>query len=255
MSRNESPNRGLDCVNFEERIHQVLDDRLALTGDKLLIDHAAHCTRCEEILLDYDSIEDSLNCLSPGFAQTLNRSTKVYGFNRSQRPLMSRPVMVFATIAAALVIYANIFHGLNSPTVNQTALTVPGEQLSLPHLNLTAPQMDSLAEITPTHRISRTSAPDISPFSPNFSVVNSICAVSFPRAPSWDDITNSVGSHACLDTLMPVVSFSATIPAIRPVHCSLNGTIEYLKESFFKSQRDIQPDLGLSNAPTVLAAA
>ena len=39
----------LHCSDFENRIHQLLDDRLILSADARLTEHAARCPECPNV--------------------------------------------------------------------------------------------------------------------------------------------------------------------------------------------------------------
>ena len=47
----------LHCSDFENRIHQLLDDRLILSADARLTEHAARCPECSVLMQDYEQME------------------------------------------------------------------------------------------------------------------------------------------------------------------------------------------------------
>ena len=232
----------LNCRSFEDRIHQILDDRLTLTGDDLLMAHAARCADCEQILNDYDSVDDSVKLLPADLAEILREADA----KRVSPAFASRRLVVLASLAAMIVISLNIFHGLNNEPPIQSASVA--HVASAPLLAIATLEADN--QRLPIATQPQRPTPDTSPFSKNFSVENSILSINLPTTlpavPTWGDISKS------LDPLEPVLTYSSKIPAVRPVHCSLNATINLLKQSFSKS--DQKPDLGFWVDPNMLAA-
>jgi hypothetical protein len=230
----------LDCRSFEDRIHQLLDDRLTLTGDDLLMAHAARCAECEKILNDYESVDDSVKLLPAELAEILRESE----VKLVSPTFASRRLVLLASLAAMIVISLNIFHGLDHDRTN--GLSPVAKRALAPQLAVASHQA-----VKPDQLVSSQSAqpkkrhtPDSSPFSPDFSFSNSI--PSIPTVPSWGEISQT------LDPLAPVLNYSSRIPAVRPVHCSLNVTINWLKHSLLKPER--KPDLGFWIDPNMLAA-
>ena len=240
MRRNEL----LNCDSFEDRIHQILDDRLTLTGDDLLMEHAASCTKCEQVLNDYDSVDDSVKLLKEELNQIWNKSEQHR--DRNGRPTFaSRSLIVLASLAAIIVISLNVFDGISlapQPSSQQAALPVASSS----QIAIVSPGL-SVRHVSARENKSRRT-PDTSPFSPNFSVANSIPNMSLPKVPSWDDISKS------LDPLEPVFNYSIRFPAVQPVHCSLNVTIDWLRKSLSDGEQEDSPDLGFAIDPELLAA-
>ena len=83
-------------------------------------------------------------------------------------------------------------------------------------------------------------------FNPDFSLSSLLPTFDAPTVPSWDEISQP------LDSLEPVWNYSSQIPAVQPVHCSLNATINWVKRSLLKPERT--PDLGVWVDPNMLAA-
>lgn len=218
----------LNCESFEDRIHQILDDRLTLTGDPLLVEHAAHCQPCENMLHEYDAVDDSIKILKEdmdlilGSIDTPNR----------KRSLAQRPMALIATLAAALLVCFSTFHMFNDgaenarPTrPNVIAKVVPKKKKA----SVTIGNSLAAANIKPTYR----PTPDTSPFSPNFSVARNIPRI--PSASNWNEVTSKIE---------PVLNYSSELPGVRATHCSIKVTIELFLKSFEKPNREQQPDLG-----------
>lgn len=232
----------LDCRSFEDRIQQILDDRLTLTGDDLLMAHAARCAQCEKILNDFDSVDDSVKLLPAELAQILLEADA----KRVSQPFVSRRFILVASLAATIVILLNIIQALNNDQESKSSHVAQVRAVS--QLAIASPEtiIQLSKSVLPKPAVHYRPTPDSSPFSPEFSFVNSMPSIQFPTVPSWVEISQS------LDPLEPVLTYSSTIPSIQPVHCSLKAGINLLKRSFSKSGR--KPDLGFWIEPSMLAA-
>ena len=54
----------MNCIEFEDRLNDLLDDRLAPADDAALLAHAATCTECREMLAAQESLFHGLATLS-----------------------------------------------------------------------------------------------------------------------------------------------------------------------------------------------
>jgi len=233
--------RSLDCTSFEDRIHRILDDRLTLTGDELLIRHASECASCAQVLNDYDSIDDSVKLLPDEIDKILN-DAKEFDVTNGMGSFASRHFGLIASLAALVVIGIGLFNIMNSdqteftPRVASNPSSTYGSTRMLPIVK---------NSITKTSR----KTPDSSPFSRNFKLPNTIPSINLPTVPNWDEV------YQTLDPLEPVLTYSPELPGIRPMQCSLNATLQLLKQSFSKSEQKTEPDLGFSIDSQFLAAA
>lgn len=241
----------LDCHAFELRIHQILDDRQPLTGDAPLMEHAGHCAPCRKILQEYESVDDSVKLLPADVAQILALAQE--NTERQQRPrLASRRLVVLASLAAMIVIMLNVMQGVDDGYDSNQSVAIGPSQPSFEaatHSILPTDPATRLAqprELVPPQPEFRRATPDSSPFSPEFSFVSSMPSLEIPTAPNWDDISKG------LAPLESVFNYSLSIPAVRPVPCSLNAGLNFLKRSLDKPDR--KPDLGLWIDPNMLAA-
>ena len=234
--------KSLDCASFEDRIHRILDDRLTLTGDELLMDHAAKCESCAQVLADYDCVDDSIKLLPDEIDRILGEA-KEFDVTLGLGSFATRHLGLIATLAAMVVIGIGIFNLLKTdPPVNMPGIA----NHPVPSIPSSIPNSLAFAKIGPTKMTRKT--PDSSPFSPNFSVASSFQIMNIPPAPKWDEFSKR------FDSLEPVITYSTELPAIRPVQCSLDATLRLLKKSFSKSPKKTQPDLGFSIDSRLLAA-
>lgn len=230
--------KSLDCNLFEDRIHQLLDDRQDLAKDALLGIHASKCPPCEELLKTYTSVGDSVKILGDEIAQILEAQD--FDVTHGWGAMISRHASKLAALAAMLVIALAFFNAFDthshSPELAMNGGTPEFDQ----------PELDPPLAASPEPR---RKTPDTSPFSRNFSVANSITLISLPTVPSWDDVTSR------LDPIEPMITYSAEIPGVRPMQGSFNATLEILRKSFSKTESDSDPDLGYSIEKRVLVAA
>ncbi len=228
----------LTCEAFEDRIHQILDDRLTLTGDARLMEHAAFCEPCEIKLLDYDSFDDSISFLKDNFAEV----TCIVDDDGSTS-LLSRPMLGLIGLAAALLIFLNIFGGTPTDHSGGFARLAEIEATSNSQPSPVASRMAMAQPVAPVaaplklarkrHRVT----PDTSPFSPNFRVVDNLPRL--PSASDWENVSRP------LEMLQPVLNYSSEIPGAIAIHCTLNVTIELLRRSLaFAPKSDSDAKLG-----------
>ena len=231
----------LNCDEFEDRIHQILDDRLTLTGDDLLMDHASYCAKCERLLDAYDCINATLWLLPSNISDNLDHQKNCHSGVR-HHAIVDRPIPIVASLAALLVIALTVFprlsdlhDGASQHAVMSTAPTTqPGFSPSIAKHGL-----NSGPAMIRQHQ----TAPDTSPFNPSYSVATSIPTMKLPGVPSWEDISGR------FEPLEPVLTYSARIPTVHPVYCSLNATIDFLRRSFSKFAQESKPDLGFTIEP------
>jgi len=205
----------LTCDAFENRVQQVLDDRLTLTGDARLMEHASLCSDCETKLLDYDSFDDSISFLKQSSVDVPRVDDEASDHR------LFRPVAGLAFLAATLLFFLNFLTGLSSDhgiTPQQALSEAPAVQSSAAafgHLAMAVPSSNIVVGIK------RRVTPDTSPFSPNFRVADNI--PQLPTASDWDIVSKR------FETLQPVLT------GARRIHCTLNVTIELLRRSLAKA--------------------
>jgi len=243
-------NEALSCAAFEDRVHQILDDRLTLTGDARLMEHAAQCGQCEIKLLDYDSFDDSLSFVK----HFPSEATCTLGDDGSVNPLY-RPLVGLAGLAVALLVLLNVFgaHDTNRPdaSVGFAQLLEDAERSSVKrpatigHLAMARPitiaktkdvlqNNDWFSDTSALNPLSQLS--DLSQLNPIFQVTDNL-----PRLPQdWNSISKP------FEPLQPVLSYSAELPGVRTAQCTLNVTIELLRRSLADvSSLELEAGLGL----------
>ena len=221
-SRTESyPCESLTCAAFEDRVHQILDERLTLTGDAPLMEHAARCSQCETKLYDYDSFDDSISFLKQNFADV----PCIVDVDGSSGAL-SHSLFGLAGLAAAMLIFLNIFgwettkHSDGFARLAEIEATAqPINSSAMSRLAVAHPAVPKLKFVSKPYRVT----PDTSPFSPNFRVADNLPRL--PSAPDWETVSLP------LETLMPVLNYSTGLPAINSFHCALNVTFGLLRRS------------------------
>ena len=236
---NFSDGSDLNCKNFERRVHQRLDERLALSGDRLLLEHAVRCAACDTLMRDYGGLECGLE-----YGATLGRSSMGRSsMGRSSKenaitpPALSRKVrknvwspstklrgsrkqkllVVLVSIAAGLFLVFSVL-----PFGN--LLKRWGE--SQPH------SMVRSNSITPGAGAFHT---------PKFAVA--LITPTAPTARSWGRFSGS------LESFSPYLQYTSELPGVRPMQCSVNLTIDLLQRSLVLPDSP-QPDLGWFPEPT-----
>ena len=227
-SKIESDNyKVLTCDTFEDRVHQVLDDRLSLTADAQLMRHAERCRQCEARLRVYDSFSESLGMLGHDVVDA-----NIFNARDNARTLY-RPLAGLVSVAAALLIFLSIFGGqsANQSGHDKFAQHLEGTQNSslvnpamLGPLTMTQPiSAAQLKDVSSNINLASLDNSKLSSFNPIFQVVDSI--PQLPSAPDWNSVAKP------LEALQPVLTYSAELPGVMTVHCTLNVTIELLRQS------------------------
>ena len=214
----------LTCEAFEDRIHQILDDRLSLTGDARLMEHAAICEQCEIKLADYDLFDDSIIYLKENFAEV----TCIVDDDGSSDSLW-RPVLGLAGLAAALLICLNIFGGPTTNHSDRFARLAEVDRTSQPELSPAVSQLSIAQPVSTSKLKSRRNrvTPVTSPFSPNFRIADNIPRL--PSASDWERVS------VPLEMLQPVLDYSSEIPGTIAIHSTLDVTVELLRRSLSKT--------------------
>ena len=220
MSQNA---KNLTCEEFEDRIHQLLDDRLTLTGDDALMQHAASCEPCNELLHDYDSVEDSIKLFRDDINAAIEKRLS------EQTTQKNSPYGILVALAAGLLLIVGMYQhdptdspssAFNRPMAGSASLAMATPVVSTPS------QSDFEQRITPI----------TSPFHPEFSLVRQIPSV--PDMDSLSKISNSVHQS---------YTISEQLPGVHKVRYSWTFTFDLIRKCFTpKSDKPTnEPDLGL----------
>lgn len=75
----------IDCASFEDRIQDLMDQRVALNSDPLLLKHSADCESCHQVLSSFQSLEMVLSeaLISERFAESDFEMPAVSSFKTS----------------------------------------------------------------------------------------------------------------------------------------------------------------------------
>ena len=127
------------CVEFENRLNEVLDERGSPDLDMLLASHAHHCEPCQQLLARYELVcETAGNLPAPklpaGFAERVVgeflRQHLASGGSRRRSMGLPRAVALFALAAVLLIAVLPLLGGkrpVRLPTSNGTlAIETPG---------------------------------------------------------------------------------------------------------------------------------
>src|SRR5262245_4627742 len=100
----------MQCRQFEQRFHALLDERRQPQADHWLLDHAAGCPRCRELLDGQRAIEIGLSkiCRPAPSRDFARRVVSVVAppatIHRRRRPLWLAAATLAATAAAVLLV-------------------------------------------------------------------------------------------------------------------------------------------------------
>ena len=243
----------LNCETFEDRIHQILDDRLMLTGDSALMEHAARCASCESVLYDYDAVEDSITIFKDDINAILDRVEQ----QPRRRSIAQRPLVMLATLAAGLLVCLFAYQQL--PEKQNTSFRPIASKVKRSESRKTKVAIKTISPRTSS--VNRSSlavanakqtryyrpTPDTSPFSRNFSVSKSLPRI--PSSTNWSDMTDK------LAPLEPVLNYSSELFGVRATQCSIAVTFELLRQSLNKHSLVNEPDLGMNREIILQATA
>lgn len=223
----------LHCGDFEDRIHQLLDDRLILSADAKLTEHATQCHQCAVLMQEYENME--LAFASENFDLGLPGATPAMA-----NEFLTQNTSVILAVVAALVISLNIYSSYmtktNPPTVVVAKTTTPS---AIGLFNSKANSAKTIRRET-----KRSSTPPIDSTLPTaFPLAHSIQGVEVSRIPTWESISPQLELlKPWLDRSKPIFDYS---PALFPV-CNIGyqwtETMKIIQQSFLKS--DKQPGIG-----------
>ena len=223
----------LHCSDFENRIHQLLDDRLILSADARLTEHSTRCSECSVLLQDYEKMESAFTC-----------DTTVQGLPAPASVIttefLTRNTSIILALVATLVISLNIYSSyltkINPPAVVVAKITTP------PAIGLF--NTESVPAKTTRRETKRTTvATSDSQSLFEFSLAHSIHGPEFPRIPTWQSISPQFELlKPWIDRSKPLLDYS---PALFPV-CHLGyqwtETIKIIQQSLLDSNK--QPGIG-----------
>jgi hypothetical protein len=205
-------NSSVDCRNFENRIQDLMDQRVNISNDRILKSHSVSCHECATTLASFQALE-----------QALYASFDREKFNAPSRTTTIPVAASTWSIAAAVLAIAAVLTIIVLPVLNQDQNGVEVAQVE-----------PSVGESTPSIKI-----PPPAPSVPT-PIVNE---VKSPLTPSINLV-----SYDLPTTLRNAYQYAAELPGIRPFECSLNATIEALQNSWNSSSepqdQDDNPDLG-----------
>ncbi len=262
-------NYDLNCDNIEQRIHQLLDDRLTLNGDPDLMEHAASCAECRKLIDDYDAVDLSFGCHNNIFQNELSPNETSIGApamnDQRRRSGRHRTIGVILTFAASLLLVFSIVSNQDfqdRPTAHISRPTVQVASSSFSSPSIESPSVDLGQPRTPTSTLVNSTASQFVPINVNYTgedqtkdfVRNLVFAQRkslYEIAQSTPEFVSSVRSSTTpwerisdhLDPLNPILIYSSELPGVRNVQYSVSMTLELLQRSI--SNRDEpKPNLG-----------
>jgi hypothetical protein len=223
----------LHCNDFENRVHQLWDDRLILSADLTLTEHARKCPECAALMQDYENMELALALENPSLQLPTPSPIATTEFlTRNSSVILA----LVATLVISLNIYSSYLTKINHSTVVVAQITSP------PAIGLFDSESVP-ARITRRETTRPPMTPITSPSNPGLLIAQSIQEIEVPRIPTWKSISPQIELlKPWIDRSKPLFEYS---PALFPV-CNIGyqwkKTIKILQQSFLES--NAQPGIG-----------
>lgn len=205
----------MNCDDFEERIHRLLDHRVLVTRDRSLVRHAEVCGPCRSLLEAYADLDAGLALwatpqLDDGFAR------RIVAVLEPARPATRVPLARLALAAVAAGILVALFPAMRNAFTSSASQ--PPLSVATPTLVLSVPQ----AEQPPSGR-------DFTAFfffPGEFLVAPSVFARQ-PIGDMWQEwaITLARGRQEILEPMDGIRD------GLRPITTTLTGTIDALRSA------------------------
>jgi hypothetical protein len=234
----------LHCSDFEKRIHEILDDRLILSADPSLNEHAKKCPECAVLMQNYEKIELALT--SNNSCHELPTRSPI-ATTKSLTLNLNVILTLVATLVISLNIYSSYVAKINAPTAVVAKITPP------PAVGLFS--SDAVPARITRRETKRPTTPLIaSPSNSEFLIAHSVQGIEVLRIPSWSSISHQFELlKPWIDRSKPLFEYS---PALFPV-CHFSSqwkkTIQIIQQSFLESNN--QPGIGKWEQSTSFRAA
>ncbi len=242
----------LNCNDFEQRIHCLLDDRLLLSGDRRLMEHASCCPSCKKLAAEYEAITSCFDKLAPS-QLTVDPKREEYQQTGAGTRVLGGLGLASALAATLFLVLGGLPQPENRQLTNQNVSSA-GIPVAT-QVSTIQPQV--LAVTAPNFPASPISASQIekSGKRPERFVRNLVfsqppttlveLAQTTPELVSAVKYTSSGWSQlsGSLDPLNAYLQYSAEIPGVRIIQCSVEITINLLQRSLAKPQKQ-DPNLG-----------
>ena len=240
----------LNCNNFERRVHRLLDDRLLLSGDSHLMEHASSCPSCKQIAAEYEAMASCFHELTPSrlaWDPELGSRKPVISGNR-----VLGGIGLAAAFAATLFL---VLGGLSQPEKQQVTsrsvrssgipIATPVSTVQPQILTVTLPKF-AASRVKGNKKHSERFVRNLV-FSPPPTTLVEL-AQTTPELVSAVRYTSTGWSQLSgkLDPLNSYLQYSVEIPGIRIIQCSVEITINLLQRSLAKPQK---PDQNLGWFP------
>jgi hypothetical protein len=247
---NKSTFRKISCSEVEQRINLLLDDRLTLTGDRILMAHASSCANCDQMIRDYEIFIDEIvfENVRPGQGcESRNEVTS----SSPENSFWQQQLGLLASIAAILVLSFGLLWNSQISSPSSGSVAQLGSISSTPSFAAagtiatdgggTEPAFDAAPRFIETQedpfvrRLVYFQPPtlvELAQTTPTW-----VDTLRQPRKSNWEQISEQ------LDPLNAYLQISAELPGFRNFHNSVHVTLNLLHQSFAKPEKST-PDLG-----------
>ena len=238
------------CESFETRINDLLDDRINLSSDCGLQNHADECLSCRQTLQKYEQLEFVLgverkSSKDVGVACLSDSNVAQQQVNRGLK--LSTKVVSTAIVAAMVsFVFAGQYFFIQQTT--EEAVTSVAVTSLVPETNLI--EIES-GEVAVASQEGLTLIEDVSwaePDSVGQLLVNSGSEWLAARREQQDAVIQGFSDvrleletvEAQLVSLQPVLNYSGRIPALTPMQGTVCFTLGWLKKDKVDDQPEVQ---------------
>lgn len=246
------------CVEFEQRMHDLLDERQPPERDELLQAHVRGCPNCRQILLAQEDLfreigRASRPALSGGFAARVvaqaRSSSAAARTTRTRRPWLLAAA-VLSTAAAALV-GLTIAMNLQSNAPSANAVTAPGTENKPAQIH---PATTLAVKNSPASRNVRVPRDSKTPGQPELADERALSATDVESLERYGQALQSFASQVpqAVDRLDEV---EKATPGLRPVRSSFTLAIGTIRRTIPPPRKQEPPKPGKRDSGFLWAAA
>lgn len=242
----------VSCENFELQINEALDRRESPRNHARLMEHAADCSACEQVLHEYVSVDDSLKLLKGEIEEILAR-----GPDQPQRHARFKTIAAIGAAALLLLISLRFIPGQSinpnvafvAPPVSDPLLEDVVEQMVKSHA-----EFDGSVE--PIDGTMAGSTQHVG-FASNLAMASFKKDLRSALALEMAALNMSIDEAAWeaffadnFDQLAPMIRYSSVIPGVRPMQGTVNMTLEFIRRAMASPSDtgpqvlEVDPDLG-----------
>jgi hypothetical protein len=241
----------MKCTDFENRLNELLDDRLSPQDDAALLAHAEHCLDCRETLAAQESLFRGMGTLtrrtvSPELAPRVLAEFNVAAPTIALPPPVRTPRKWLPMLAAAAAILLAVGVGIwiARRGNHQPDLAQPGGQGEGPKgLAIIRPGKSRPQKVAPTPVTPPVREPESIAVAPSIQVTpNAVPALR--ETPDIDEAMASIAStwqSSAQWTTVETIDVEQYAPGIRPIRESFEVAIDALLKTMPSGKKESRP--------------